>query len=119
MIDFINRCLDLGIFEWMAEIWQQSGFQDSSPSNGCLGICPINTLRPKQNGLYFTDDTFKRIYLNENVRICIKISLKLVPVGQINNIPALVQIIVWRQAIIWTNDGQFIDAYMCDLASMS
>ena len=36
--------------------------------------------------------TFKRIFLNENVRISIKISLKFVPMGPINNILALVQI---------------------------
>ena len=56
----------------------------------------INTLRPRQNGRRFADDTFKRIFLNENVRILIKISLKFVPKGPINNIPALVQIRAWR-----------------------
>ena len=50
----------------------------------------LNTLRPRQNGRRFADDTFKRIFLNENVWIPIKISLKFVPKGQINNIPALV-----------------------------
>ena len=40
---------------------------------------------------------FKCIFLNENVWIPIKISLKFVPKGPINNIPALVQIIVWRR----------------------
>ena len=50
----------------------------------------ISTLRPRQDGLHFTDDTFKRILLNENVRISIKISLKFVPKGPINNIPALI-----------------------------
>ena len=35
-------------------------------------------------------DTFKRIFLNERVRISIKMSLKFVPKGPINNIPALV-----------------------------
>ena len=57
----------------------------------------INTLRPRQNGRHLADDTFKRIFLNENVRISIKISLKFVPKGQINNIPALVQIMAWRR----------------------
>ena len=52
----------------------------------------VNILRPRQNGRRFADDTFKRIFLNENVRISLKISLKFVPRGQINN-PALVQII--------------------------
>ena len=50
----------------------------------------INTLRPRQNGRHFADDTFKRIFLNENVRISIKISLKFVPKGPIHNTPALV-----------------------------
>ena len=51
------------------------------------------------------------------------ISLNFVPKGWINNIPALVQIMAWRwlgdKPIIWTNDGKFIDTYMCYLASMS
>ena len=52
----------------------------------------INTLRPRQNGRHFADDTFKRIFM-ENVNI----SLKFVPKGLINNIPALVQIMAWRR----------------------
>ena len=57
----------------------------------------INTLRPRQNGRHFADDTFKRIFVNENVRIFLEISLKFVPKGPINNIPALVQIMAWRR----------------------
>ena len=61
----------------------------------CLGLnvlreTAFNTLRPRQNGRRFADDTFKCIFLNENVRISIKISLMFVPKGPINNIPALV-----------------------------
>ena len=37
------------------------------------------------------------IFLNENVLIAIKISMKLVSKSQIKNIPALVQIMVWRR----------------------
>ena len=51
----------------------------------------LNTLRPRQNGRRFAD-------LNENVRISIKISLKFVPKGPINNIAALVQIMAWRRS---------------------
>ena len=68
----------------------------------------VNALRPRQNGRLFADDIFKCIFFNENVWIPIKISMKFVPKGPINNIPALVQIMAWRrrrQAIIWTNDG--------------
>ena len=57
----------------------------------------INTLRPRQNGRHFPDDIFKCIFLNENEWISIKISLKFVPKGQINNIPSLVQIMAWRR----------------------
>ena len=46
----------------------------------------INTLRPRQNGRRFAVDTFKRIFLNENVYISINISLKFVPNGLTNSI---------------------------------
>ena len=52
----------------------------------------INTLRPRQNGRHFADNTFNRIFVNGNFRISIKCQLKF-PKGPINNIPALVQII--------------------------
>ena len=61
-------------------------------------ICfPFNTLRLRQNGRRFADDIFKCIFLKENDRIPIKISLKFVPRGQINKIPALIQIMAWRR----------------------
>ena len=57
----------------------------------------LNTLKPRQNERHFVDDTFKRIFLNDNVRISIKISLKFVPKGPIIIIPALGQIMAWRR----------------------
>ena len=69
-------------------------WQDKLPLTYSV-ILFINTLRPRQNGHRFADDTFKRIFLNENVRISIKISLMFVPKVRINNIPALVQIMAW------------------------
>ena len=57
----------------------------------------FNPLRLRQNGRHFADDTFNRIFVNENVRISIKFSLKFVPKGPINNIPALVQIMAWHR----------------------
>ena len=57
----------------------------------------LNTLRPRPYVRYFPDDIFKLFFLNENMRISIKISLKFVPKGPINNIPALVQIMAWRR----------------------
>ena len=63
----------------------------------CTGIRIFNTLRPRRNGRRAADDTFERIFVNENVRISIKISLKFVPKGPINNIPSLVEIMAWRR----------------------
>ena len=57
----------------------------------------VNTLRPTQHGCHFAADIFKCIFLNENVLISIKISLKFVSKVPINNIPALVQIMAWRR----------------------
>ena len=57
----------------------------------------LNTLRQRQNGHHFADDIFKCILLNENVWITIKNSLKFVPKGPIDNIPALFQIMAWRR----------------------
>ena len=61
------------------------------------------------------DDNFRCIFLNENDRIPIPISLKFVPRSPIDNKPALVQVMVWRR----TGDKplpepmvtQFTDAY--------
>ena len=55
----------------------------------------VNTLRPKQDGHHFPNDIFKCIFLNENASILIKISMKFVPWGSIDNIPALVQKMAW------------------------
>ena len=50
--------------------------------------------------------------MNENVQISTEMSLSFVRNGPINHIPALVQTIVRRQAIIWTNDVQFANRSM-------
>ena len=59
---------------------------------------------------------FKCIFLNENIWIWIKNSLKFVPKGPINNIPALVQIMAWRRPGDKTLSEPmltlFTDAYM-------
>ena len=57
----------------------------------------VNSLRPGQNGRHFPDEHLKCIFLNENKSISINISLKFVPKGRINNIPALVQMMAWRR----------------------
>ena len=83
----------------------------------------IKILRPRQNGRHFADDTFNRIFVNENVRIAIKFSLKFVPKGPISNIPALVQMMAWRRPgdkpLSEPMMTQFNDVYMRHSASMS
>ena len=62
------------------------------------------------------DDIFKCIFMKENFWILIRISLKFVAIGSINNKLALVQVMAWRR----TGDKplpelmltQFTDAYI-------
>ena len=62
-----------------------------------LRLTLFNPLRPRQDGRQFPDDIFKCIFVNDNVSIAIKISLRFVPKSPINNIAALVQIMAWRR----------------------
>ena len=63
----------------------------------------INTLRPRQDGRHFANDIFKCIFLNENVWILIKISLKFIAKGPFNNISALIQIILCQATSHYLN----------------
>ena len=60
-------------------------------------LANVNTSPPRTKWPPFTDDNFKGIFLNENVSTVIKISLKFVSTGPINNIPALIQIMAWHR----------------------
>ena len=65
-------------------------------NTGKIEMGYVNTLRVRQISRQFPD-IFKCIFLNENMWISIKISLKLVHTDPINNIPSLVQIMAWRR----------------------
>ena len=86
-------------------------------------IQSVNSFPPGQNGRHFADNVIRCILLNEKFFILIKISLKFVPKGPINNNPALVQIMACRQ----TGDkplsepmmAYFTDSYMHHSTSMS
>ena len=64
----------------------------------------------------FSDDIFRCIYMNENIRIAIQFSLKFVPKGPIDNKSVLVQVMAWH----WRSNkplpepilAQLTDAYM-------
>ena len=77
------------VIESMDNMWLLGGWGGSI----CIGVIQwffFNKLRPRKNGRHFADDILKCIFLNENVWIPIEISLKFVPKGPIDNIPALV-----------------------------
>ena len=85
----------------MPSVWSRNEATDSPwsvkrPVMFTSSQC-VNTLRPRQNGCQSPDDVSQCNFLNENVWIPIKISLKFVPKGPINNITALVQIMAWRR----------------------
>ena len=61
----------------------------------CL-VITLNTLRPRQIADTF-QTTFSNAFFYENVWISIKISLKFVPKGPINNFPVLVQTMARRR----------------------
>ena len=68
----------------------------------------FNTLRQRQNSRHFTDSIFKHIFLNEDIKISIDISMKFVPNSQIDNIPTLFQIMAWR----WQGDKSLSEIMM-------
>ena len=88
-----------------------------------LGLPCVNTLRQRQNCRHFADNIFKCIFLNENVLISIKISQNVIPKGLFNHIPALVQIMAWRQSgdkpLSESMMAYVANASMCHSASMS
>ena len=79
----------MAITRWISPFWWPTG------EGTYWGL---NKLRPRQDGRHFPDDAFIRIFLNENVRISFKISLKFIPTGPINNIPTLFQIMALRRS---------------------
>ena len=83
----VHSCVHIEVVRWTA----------SSARNSDLWHLVVNTLKPRQNGCHFADDTFKCIFLNENFWIPITIWLEFVPKVPINNISALVQIMAWSR----------------------
>ena len=57
----------------------------------------IPLIEAETNGCHFADDIFNSIFVTQNVWTPIKISLKFVPKGLINDILALVQIMAWHR----------------------
>ena len=85
-----------------------------------VGICsgngslPTGLLGDKMAAI-LADDIFTYIFLLENDRFSIQISLKLVPKSPIDNKPAFVQVMAWRRTgnkpLSEPMMTQFTDAY--------
>ena len=75
------------------EMWKKLLVQTQSCCPWMEGLASVfNKLRLGQNVHHFPDNIFKCIFLNENIWISIKISLKFVLKSPNDDIPALVQI---------------------------
>ena len=60
-------------------------------------ITVLTHLRPGQNGRHFAGDSFKYIFMNEKYFISMRISLKFVPEGLIDNRAAFVYVMAWHR----------------------
>ena len=117
---------------WLTHVWgidmeisrNNKMWNDLTPNNstmvwGLLVYCTqhqttkanTNTIRLRQNGCHFADNIFKCIFLNEIIWISIKLSLKFVPEGPMNYIPALVQIMAW----CWLDDKPSSESMLVNL----
>ena len=82
-----------------------------------------NTLRPRQNGRHFPNDTFQMNFLERKcvnfdsdfTEVCSQWSNEQYSSIRSDNGLAPAR----RQAIIWTNDGEFTDAFIRHSASMN
>ena len=90
-------------------IWRRHHVLDRSTAKLPRYLSNINVIffpkyiPPGRNVRHSEGYIFKCIFLNENVLISIKISLKFFPKAPINNNPALVQIMTWRRTSHYLN----------------
>ena len=103
-ISFAKIYLKMSPVNWHPFCWQkiyffyQHKYRSSTSWLNSILQCTVSlTHWGRGNSRYFADDILKCVIWNENVWIWVKISLKFVPLGPINNIPALVQIMAWRR----------------------
>ena len=89
----VVKMIPWNLSKWTTQKHNAPGAQKGGKTNSWH----INTLRPRQNGCHLPEDILKHIFLNENIWISLKVSLKFVPKVPINNIPALVLIMAWRR----------------------
>ena len=75
-------------------LWEQCKHSSKSRANGAGLITHLSLVKM---AAIVADNIFKCIFLNENDKIPIQISLKLLPRYPIDNKPALVPVMAWRR----------------------
>ena len=93
------RCISERFGSWAHKLFSET-YPCSSltkrTQSGLLHSVVLTKMRPEQNGCHLAYNIFKTIFLNENVHILNKISLKFVPKGPIDKKPFLVQVMAWH-----------------------
>ena len=110
-----HHCYHHWAMWWLGAIKEQAitwTTVDQGPWYHMASSGAINTLNLRQNGRHLPDDSLKWIFLNENELIPINISLKFVPTGRINKIPAMVLILAWRRSGEKLLSKQIMDSLM-------
>ena len=95
-VSFYNWIVISGDHKWFRKKMIKLGRQSHVRH---VSTFQVITLRLRKNGSQFKD-IFRCIFLYENLRSLIRISLNFVPNGPINNKLALVQMMAWH----WTGD---------------
>ena len=97
IINHVNLNINLGRLSWLLVMLdrESTGHENYTPANVNWSLTHWGS--DKMDAIS-QDDMFKCIHKKKNVWIPIEISLKFVPKGPINNIPALVQIMAWRRS---------------------
>ena len=106
-LESVLRFRIMAVFSWDA--WHVV------EATGGLKITSLTQLPLDKMAAIVADDIFKRIFLNENERYPIQISLKLFRSSPIDNKPALVQVMAWHligdKPLPEPMMTQFTDAY--------
>ena len=99
MDDWLHPIKNMHDFLFMPNLSQIISVKGASDSKQpiMMKIAGALTHPPGQNGRHSADGIFKRIFLNEDIRISMQISMKFVSMGLIDNSSALVQVMAWRR----------------------
>ena len=91
-------------YNGISPVIYESTSLDSQPLRNLCGhyIIPV-----KWKWMSFYRQHLYNHFLEWRLLHCFQFSLKFVPKGLTDNNWALAQVMVWRQAIIWTSDSQF------------